>query len=236
LLGIMTLKASGIDRPRQLVGNTVGYPGIPSQEAYLQTMLETDGAKMSDVDLVNVGFDLTPALVSGRVDASLGAYWTHETIVAEREGYPVNLMRVEDWGVPSYYELVMTASESTVRQRADTVRRFLAAMERGYLDAIADPAAALDALAEASPDLDRAVEAEGLRRLIPAWTEGGVRFGTQTAERWNDYAAWMARHDLIPTTLDVPSAWTAALMPPAGATPTANANRAGVNDLRATAS
>ncbi|HEU5433025.1 MAG TPA: ABC transporter substrate-binding protein, partial [Thermomicrobiales bacterium] len=47
LLGIMTLKASGIDRPRQLVGKTVGYPGIPSQEAYLQTMLATDGAKMS---------------------------------------------------------------------------------------------------------------------------------------------------------------------------------------------
>jgi putative hydroxymethylpyrimidine transport system substrate-binding protein len=130
-------------------------------------------------------------------------------------------MRVDDWGVPKYYELVMTASESTVRQRADLVRRFLAAMERGYLDAIADPAAALDALAKASPDLDRDVEAEGLRLLIPAWTEGGVRFGTQTVQRWTDYATWMAKHNLIPADLDVAAAWTAALMPPAVATPAA---------------
>jgi hypothetical protein len=41
---------------------------------------------MSDVELVNVGFDLTPALVSGRVEASRGPDWTRETNYAARAG------------------------------------------------------------------------------------------------------------------------------------------------------
>ena len=222
LMGVMSLEDHGITRPRDLVGKTVGYPGIPSQEAFLATMLESDGARPEDVELVNVGFDLVPAVVSGRVDAVMGAYWTHETILAAREGYPVDLMRVEDWGVPPYYELVLTASEETVRQRPDTIRAFLRAMQQGYADAIADPEAAIAALASASPELDRAVEAEGLALLAPAWTDGVTTFGTQAPERWRAYAAWMVERNLIPPELDVAAAFTTALLPTAAATPAAS--------------
>jgi ABC-type nitrate/sulfonate/bicarbonate transport system substrate-binding protein len=88
LQGIMVLADSGIARPADLIAKTVGYPGIPSQEAFLATMLESDGATMADVELVNIGFNLTPALISGQVDASLGAFWTHEPILAAQEGSP----------------------------------------------------------------------------------------------------------------------------------------------------
>src|ERR671917_1126139 len=67
LQGIMVLTESNITRPGDLVGKTVGYPGIPSQEAFLTTMLEDDGATIDDVELVNIGFDLVPGLASGRV-------------------------------------------------------------------------------------------------------------------------------------------------------------------------
>lgn len=213
LLGIMVLADSGITRPANLAGTTIGYPGIPSQEAYLSTMLATDNLTMADVELVNIGFELVPALISGRVDASLGSYWTHETILAEREGYPVDILRVDDWGVPRYYELVLAASEDRIDQDPATIRAFLGAMQQGYDDAIADPAAALDALAAASPDLDREVEAVGLELLIPAWTEGVPAFGVQTADRWREYAAWMAENGLIPADLDPEAAFTADLLP-----------------------
>ena len=219
LQGIMVLAASGIARPADLVGQTVGYPGIPSQEAFLATMLESDGATMADVELVNIGFNLTPALISGQVDASLGAFWTHEPIVAEQEGYPTEMLRVDDWGVPPYYELVIAASEETVAGRPDLVERFLRAVRRGYEDAIADPAAAIAALQAASPDLDVPVEVEGIALLIPAWTAGDVPFGTQTAERWDAYARWMAERGLIPDDLDVEAAWRGDLVPVATPVP-----------------
>jgi putative hydroxymethylpyrimidine transport system substrate-binding protein len=218
LEGIMVLADSGITRPRDLVGKNVGYPGIPSQETILSTMLETDGAALGDVSLVNIGFDLVPALISGRVDASLGAFWTHEPILAEQEGYPTVMLKVDDWGVPPFYELVIAASEETVATRADLVDRFLRATRRGYEDAITDPAAAIAALRAASPDLDVPVEEAGITLLIPAWTAGGVPFGTQTAERWSDYAQWMSERGLIPADLDVAAAWRTDVVP-AGATP-----------------
>jgi putative hydroxymethylpyrimidine transport system substrate-binding protein len=183
-------------------------------------MLEDDGATMDDVDLVNIDFNLVPGLISGQVDASLGAFWTHEPILAEQEGYPTNVLKVDDWGVPPYYELVIAASEDAVTNRSDLVERFLRATRRGYEDAIADPAAAIAALRAASPDLDVTVEEAGIALLLPIWTADGVPFGTQTAERWDDYGAWMAERGLIPDDLDVPAAWRGDLAPIA-ATPIA---------------
>ena len=216
LQGIMVLTESGITRPGDLAGKIVGYPGIPSQEAFLATMLEDDGATIGDVELINIGFDLLPGLASGRIDASLGAFWTHEPILAEQEGFLTEFLRVDDWGVPPYYELVITASEATVADRSDPVERFLRATRRGYEDAIADPAAAIATLQAASPDLNVAVEEAGIALLAPAWTAGDVPFGTQTAERWQDYAAWMAERGLIPPDLDLAAAWRGDLLPITG--------------------
>jgi putative hydroxymethylpyrimidine transport system substrate-binding protein len=209
----MVLSDSGITRPGDLVGKTVGYPGIPSQEAFLATMLETDGATMDDVDLVNIDFNLVPGLISGQVDASLGAFWTHEPILVADEGYSTIVLKVDDWGVPPYYELVIATSETTVAERSDLVERFLRVTRRGYEDAIADPAAAIAALRAASPDLDVAVEEAGIALLVPVWTAGGVAFGTQTAQRWDAYAAWMTERGLIPDDLDVAAAWRGDLAP-----------------------
>lgn len=222
LMGVMATKAQNITRPRDLVGKTVGYPGIPSQEAFLATMLEADGARLDDVNLVNVGYDLVPATVSGRAAAVMGAYWTHETIIAEREGYPVTMLRVEEWGVPDYYELVLTASEETVTERPETVTAFLRAVQRGYAEAAVEQEAALDALAAASPEMDRGVETPGLALLAPAWTDGVPAFGTQTPARWDAYAAWMVQRGLIPPDLDVARAYTTDLLPVPAATPIAS--------------
>lgn len=213
LLGVMSLRSAGIARPADLVGQTVGMTGIPSQEAFLTTMLTADGADPAAVERVDVGFDLLPALVSGRAAAVMGAYWSHETIVAEQAGFPVDLLRVEQWGVPPYYELVLVASESTVAERPALASAFLRATQRGYAAAAADPTAALAALAAASPELDRAVEAAGLALLTPVWTEGVAVFGDQSPARWADYADWMAGQGLIPADLDPAAAFTTALLP-----------------------
>jgi putative hydroxymethylpyrimidine transport system substrate-binding protein len=128
LNSIMSLEDSGIERPADLAGKQIGYPGIPSNEALLETMLESDGLTLEDVELVNVGFNLVQALIGEQIDAIIGAYWVHESILAENEGFPVNIMRVEDWAVPVYYELVLVASDETVEENPELVERFIRAM------------------------------------------------------------------------------------------------------------
>src|SRR5690606_25554311 len=144
-----------------------------------------------DVAVVNVGYDLVPAVFCVRADAAIGVYWTPETILAEREGNPVRYFRLEEYGVPDDHDLVLSGADGTIADQPETVTAFLGALRRGYHDAAADLDAALEVLLAASPDLDAEVEREGLALLAPLWTDdGAVPWGMQSAERWEAYAAW----------------------------------------------
>jgi putative hydroxymethylpyrimidine transport system substrate-binding protein len=219
LLGVMSLKSSGIARPADLRGKTVGYTGIPSQEAFLRTMLAADGVGMDEITLNNVEFNLLPTLISGQAVAVMGAYWTHETIVAELEGYPVDLMRVEDWGVPIYNELVLVASEETLATKRDLIDALLPAIRDGYLAAAADQTKAVDILVEAHPETERAVEEQGIALLAGLWTQPEPGFGVLDPAAWADFAGWMIEHSLLPDGFSVEGAIAADLMPADAATP-----------------
>jgi len=209
LNSMMTLKESGIDRPGQLKGKKVGITGIPVEERLLETMLEYDGLDVEEVEFVNVGFDLSPALMGGAVDAIVGAYWTHESFQIEREGYEVNVMRIEQWGVPDFYELVLVASEETLSKRRDVVERFVRALCKGYEAAAADPQASVTTLLKASPEsANEEVERKGVELLAPLWTDGVPRFGWQDAARWESYTAWMKGRGLVRGDLDASAAFT----------------------------
>lgn len=213
LNSVMTLKASGITRPKQLEGKKVGYPGIPGHEALLATMMETDGSSLEKVELVNVGFDLVPALISKKVDAALGAYWVHESILAELEGYPVDVMRVEEWGVPDFYELVLVTNEKLAREQPDAVRRFLRATARGYADVMNEPEKALDLLVKVNPETNRKMEERGIQLLMPLWKDDVPSFGWQTRERWQLFADWMRARKLLTREVNVDATFTTEFLP-----------------------
>lgn len=227
LNSLMVLADSGITRPGDLFGKRIAVSGLPSDEALLVTMLAADGVGIGDVEVIDVGYDLMPAILSGRADAVIGAYWTHETILAERQGAPVRYLRVEEWGVPDYYELVLVTGESVLADQEAVVRGLLGAIQRGYADAIAEPDVAIELLVAASPDLDAEVEREGISLLAPVWTDNGtVPFGTQTRERWESFGAWLKEQGLLADGVDVGAAWRGDLLPLAdtatpGATPVA---------------
>ena len=191
LNSVMSLKESGIVEPKDLAGKKVGAPGLPSDESLLDTMLRNQGLTLDDVEMVNVGFDLVPALISKQVDAVVGAYWVHESISATNQGFELNIMRMEQNGVPDFYELVIVASEDKIAQDPDLVQRFVKGVTRGYKDAIADPQDAVQLLKRIKPEVDLAIEIPGVVLLAPLWvTDNGV-FGWQEEARWQDFAKWL---------------------------------------------
>lgn len=209
LNSVMALESSGITRPGDLKGKKVGFPGIVTDEGLLAAMLASDGLTLDDVDMVNVGFDLTTSLASGVVDAIVGAYWTHESILLEQEGFDVTVMRMEDWGVPDFYELVIAVSEDTIANRPDVVRSFVKALQRGHEAAIADPQGSITTLIKHNPDtVVEDLEREGIKRVIPMWTEGVPKFGWQEAERWEAFTSWMKEQGLVSEDLDASAAFT----------------------------
>ncbi len=210
LNSIMTLADSGLSRPGDLRGKKIGHPGIPSNEGMLETMLNTDGVALDEVEMVGVGFDLVQALLGGRVDAIVGAYWTHESILMELEGYDVTIMRMEEWGVPDFYELLVVASEDSVSNRSDVVQRFVRAVSRGFESAIEDPQRSISALLEETDEgtVNEELERQGVDLLSPLWTDGAPSFGWQDAGRWTEFSDWMKGRGLIRGDVDPGSAFT----------------------------
>lgn len=209
LNSMMALQSSGNESPKDLKGKKVGYPGIPWNEDALNTMLQSDGLSgIDDVELVNVGWELGSSMISETVDAIIGAYFTHESIVLENEGHPVNVMRMEEWGVPDYYELVMVTSEDYLSKNPDVVERFTRAVSKGYTDAISDPQLGVEVLKKHAPEIDESVDSPGADLLRDLWKGKNGNFGTQEEVKWVSFAEWMKKRGIISENVDPNDAFT----------------------------
>jgi len=196
LTSIISLK--GISSPAQLQGKRVGTAGIPYQSAYLRTIAKTAG--VTGIKEVNVGFNLVPAMLSKKVDATLGGFWNYEGIqLARRHKHP-KIIRVDQAGVPTYDELIVVAREATLRTRTGAleVRRFMQAAGAGYNAVRTDPSAGISALMAAAPDLDRGLQLASVKATLPAFFPSGDKpFGWQDLNAWGRYAKWMFDNRLL---------------------------------------
>jgi len=217
LTSIMSLPKAGIRSPRDLEGKTVGTAGIDYQSAYLRTILIDAGVDPSTVKERNVGFSLTPALLTGRVDATLGAFWNYEGTELQLKGRDPRIIRMEEAGVPSYDELVLVANESALERDGGRIRAFLAALARGTRALASDPDRGVEALLEANPDLDPKLQRAVVRVTLPLFLpEDGRPFGWQAPGEWQAFAAWMRENRLLKEIPDAGGAFTNELLPGQG--------------------
>ena len=214
LTSIVSLGAKHITSPAQLRGKRVGDAGIPYQHAYLVSILQHAGVPPSSVKEVNVGDNLVPAMLSGRVDATLGAYWNYEAIQLQQLGRRTNVIHVENAGVPDYDELVLVTRESTIANHTNLLRRFVQALGRGYESVRSNPQAGVDALVSANPSLAPKLQLASVHATLAAFfpANPGLPWGWQDQKQWNAYGEWMLSHHLISDPAAVANASTNQLL------------------------
>ena len=198
LTSIVSLASKHITTPAQLRGKRVGDAGIPYQHAYLTTILQHAGVPVSSVKETNVGDNLVPALLSGKIDAVLGAYWNYEAIQLAQMHKRTNVIRMDQVGVPSYNELVVVVRANTIINHPDVIRRFVQALARGYESARANPSGAVQNLVKASPGLDPKLQLASVKATLPVFFPAGSHpWGWQDPSQWNAYGQWMLSNHLI---------------------------------------
>ncbi len=214
LTSIVSLGSKHITQPSQLRGKTVGDAGIPYQHAYLQTILQQAGVPRNSVKEVNVGSNLVPAMLSGRVDATLGAYWNYEAIQLQQLGKHPNVIHMESAGVPPYDELVLVARENEVANRTNILRRFVQALGRGYASVRSDPQAGVNALVQANPALSSKLQLASVRATLSSYfpSDPNHPWGWQDSRQWTAYGEWMLSHHLISNAAAVVDASTNQLL------------------------
>jgi len=204
LTTIMFLRSSGIRRPRDLKGRRVGFAVSGLEDAMIDQILRADGATRAEVTLVNVGFDLVPALLSRKVDAVIGAYRNVERIQIELQGQQVGMFEPERYGVPPFYELVLIANDTAVRSRRPVLAAFVAAAARGLALTAAKPDRAFHYYVALNPTLNDAFN----RRSFQATLSAYARSQRQSRERWAAFDAWMAARGIIPTAVPADQLFT----------------------------
>ena len=215
LTSIISLPDAKIAGPRDLRGKEVGTAGIDYQSAFLQAILEAAGVDPAEVKERNVGFDLTPAMLTKKVDATLGAFWNYEGTDLRLKKRDPRIIRVDQAGVPPYDELVFVTSQDTLDEKSDAIRGFVGAVARGLADLRRDPRKGLDALLRANRDLDRKLQSEVLKVTLPLHAAPkGRPFGYQDPREWSAFGAFMRDAGLISRGAE--GAFTNDLLPGAG--------------------
>lgn len=192
LNSLVTLTDSGIDTLADLKGKTVGFSVGGFEDALLGTMLNSVDLSLDDVTLVNVNFALSPALLSGQVDAVIGSFRNFELNQLAIEGAEGRAFFPEEHGVPPYDELILLANAD----RADDpmIGQLLDAVERGAQYLINHPDESWQLFIKAYPDLD-----DELNRR--AWADTLPRFALRPAAldkgRYERFAHYLKDQGMI---------------------------------------
>ncbi len=198
---IVSLKDKNITSPKDFVGKTIGYSGTEFNEALIKTMMESVGASMDDVTLIDVGFDLMTSMTTGKVDATIGCLVNHEVPALEEEGFEVNYFFPTEYGVPNYSELVFVSGNNNINENSEKIEKFLRASQKGFEDMKNDPQGTLTTLLENQNEenfpLSEGVEQRSIDVLLPLMENENAKFLTQNKELWQNDINWLKEQGLI---------------------------------------
>lgn len=148
---LLVLEDGPIKEIGDLKGAKIGYSVAGVEEALLSAILGKHGLSVDDVELVNVNWSLSPSLMSGQVDAVLGAYRNFELNQMEIEGVEGKCFYIEEEGVPTYDELIYVANKDSMD--TDKIRRFLRATELATQYIVNHPEESWTVFSSTSPEL-----------------------------------------------------------------------------------
>ncbi|GGH44278.1 ABC transporter substrate-binding protein [Frigidibacter albus] len=195
---LMVTAGGPVQTLADLKGRKVGYSVSGVEEAVMAAMLRSVDLGLGDVEMINVNWSLTPALMTGQVDAVIGAFRNFELTQMRLAGTEGRCFFPEEAGLPSYDELIFVANSETLDRAL--VGRFMAAIEKGTEYMINHPDAAFAAFSATSPDLAGELNTQ-------AWADTMPRFAHSPAAldhgRYARFEAFLHEAGLIDSILPV---------------------------------
>ncbi|OCX66680.1 ABC transporter substrate-binding protein [Thioclava sp. SK-1] len=165
---IVGRKDLGISAPKDLEGKILGAPPPDGAWAQFPIFAAQNELDMTKITVEPVGFPTRePMLAEGKVDAVTGFSFS-STLNLKRLGVPLDeqtVLLMADYGVDLYGNAVIVNTDFAA-DNPQAVKDFIAATAMGWKDAVADPAAAIDALLVRNVAADKGLETERLEMAI----------------------------------------------------------------------
>ena len=222
LVGIMALEQRPlasviaqprITSPRQLDGQTVGVTGDPSDLAVLRSVVAGSGGRPSTLKTITIGYDAVPDLVAGRVAAAT-AFWNDEGVQLAGRRPPFHVFRVEDYGAPSYPELIVCATRAELRRDPTLARRVVRTLVDGYDYLLRHPQAGERALESQVSGLSAKAVSQQLAAELPAFLPtGGGAYGALEPAVLSAWARWEVKFRIVKRRPDLTTIFDRSFLP-----------------------
>jgi putative hydroxymethylpyrimidine transport system substrate-binding protein len=189
---LLVLEEGPVRSLADLKDRRVGFSVAGVEEALLGAMLARHDVTLEEVELVNVNWSLSPALMSGQVDAVIGAFRNFELNQLAIEGIAGRCFFPEEEGVPAYDELIYVANSETLD--AGRVARFLAATEKATQYIVNHPEASWEIFAGTAKELQDELNARAWRDTLPRFA---LRPAALDVGRYARFEAFLVQSGLL---------------------------------------
>jgi ABC-type nitrate/sulfonate/bicarbonate transport system substrate-binding protein len=199
--------------PKDLAGQVVGVPLIPSTRASFASMLAAGGVPSGSVHVVDPGFDLVAPLLAGKFRA-VAVTEFGELVQAEAQVGRLSYLDFRDWGTPDYSFLAMISDQGFAESHPATVRAFVRATLQGLAYAAAHPQEAVDLYTARHPELKKALLLAQWKAALPSLAVAGAHAaGWQDPASWTALDQWLTKSGVLTKQIDAAGVMTNQYLP-----------------------
>ncbi|ADB40648.1 ABC transporter substrate-binding protein [Spirosoma linguale] len=196
---IVTLKESGISRPRELDGKVYGSYGARYEDDMIRQLIQNDDGRGQFISHKMGWAGIWRALLTREVDAAW-CWLTWEGVQADIQGVDLNQFLFDEYEIPYGYNPVLTAHSQWTAQNSDALCRFLEATAAGYRFAIKNPDEAVRLLMKTAnhPTLTKRNFLEQSQQMVSGYyLDGEGHWGFMHRNVWVSFTNWMIRNHLL---------------------------------------
>lgn len=210
--GFATYAGKNITSVTDFAGKTYAGWGGPGEEAVLRALMEAEGLDFSELRMIiSDGSGFTA--LQGDVDV-MWFFEAWDNVTCQLNGFDINYMPVRELDSRlDYYTPVLITNEDMIANHPETVSAFLAATERGYRDAIADPAGCAEILQKYAPDYSLEMLTISQEFLAGEYISDAARWGEMKDEVWNGYTQFMVEYGVIAEEIESAELYTNDFLP-----------------------
>ena len=211
--GFVSWAGKNITSVRDFEGKTYAGWGGPGEEAVLRAVMEAEGLDFSTLNMIIADGTFTA------LEKDVDLMWFFEAwdmITCQMNGFDLNYIPVRDLDPRlDYYTPVIITNEDMISNHPDTVKAFLEATRRGYMDAIADPDGCAEVLNKYAPDYALDFLTASQEYLTDKYMQDTDRWGEMKQSVWDGYTDFMVEYGMIDAPIAADQLYTNDFLPEA---------------------
>lgn len=218
LFGVYSLTSAGIRTPKDLEGKRIGSPPKSATRTVFPAFAGVNGLDLTRIEWVDMtNAAMVPSVLAGRVDAILIFANEFPSLrqAAAKQGKTATGLLFSDYGVDVYSNGVI-ASDQTIQERPDLVRRFVRATMQGMAWAVEHPDDAARIFVKHNPANDEGLALEywkiAVAHLVtPETRQAGL--GVMSRAKMEATRDLIARYETLPARVTTEELFTNEFVP-----------------------